>query len=244
MKMLAVKCENLTKKFKDVVALNGCSLEVDEGELFGLLGVNGAGKTTLIKILCGLTDPTGGEAYVLGKSVKTEMADIKTSIAVSPQETSVAGKLTVKENLDFFAAVYYKDKAERQRAVGEVIETFSLGEALSRRAGRLSGGWQRRLSIAVALISRPKILFLDEPTLGLDVLARRELWKVIEKIKGGTTVVLTSHYLEEIEALCDKVAILCSGKQVAEGTVAEIMRVAGQDAFEDAFVKIVTEAKK
>lgn len=241
--MLAVKCENLTKKFKDVTALDKCSLEVEEGGLFGLLGVNGAGKTTLIKILCGLTDLTDGEAFVLGRSVKSDMAEIKSLIAVSPQETSVAPKLTVKENLEFFAAVYYKDKTERQRAVEEVIETFSLGEALSRRAGRLSGGWQRRLSIAVALISHPKVLFLDEPTLGLDVLARRELWQVIRKIKSKTTIILTSHYLEEIEALCDRVAILSSGRLAAEGTVEEILRTSGQKTFEDAFVKIVTEAK-
>ncbi|MDE6690425.1 MAG: ABC transporter ATP-binding protein, partial [Clostridia bacterium] len=203
-----------------------------------------AGKTTLIKILCGLCDPTGGEAFVFGKSIKTEMAEVKNYIAVSPQETSVAVKLTVKENLDFFAAVYYKDKAERQRAVDWVVQTFSLGEVLSRRAGRLSGGWQRRLSIAAALISHPKVLFLDEPTLGLDVLARRELWQVIQKIKGETTIVLTSHYLEEIEALCDRVAVLCGGKLAAEGTVAEIMTATGQSTFEDAFVKIVTEAQK
>lgn len=241
--MLAVKCENLTKKFKDVTALDKCSLEVEEGGLFGLLGVNGAGKTTLIKILCGLTDLTDGEAFVLGRSVKSDMAEIKSLIAVSPQETSVAPKLTVKENLEFFAAVYYKDKTERQRAVEEVIETFSLGEALSRRAGRLSGGWQRRLSIAVALISHPKVLFLDEPTLGLDVLARRELWQVIRKIKSKTTIILTSHYLEEIEALCDRVAILSSGRLAAEGTVEEILQTSGQKTFEDAFVKIVTEAK-
>ncbi|MCM1545905.1 MAG: ABC transporter ATP-binding protein [Clostridiales bacterium] len=241
--MYAVKCENLTKKFKDVTALGGCSLTVKEGALFGLLGVNGAGKTTLIKILCGLTAQTSGEAFVLGKSVKTDMAEIKSVIAVSPQETSVAPKLTVRENLDFFAAVYYKDRAQRREAVDEVIKTFSLEEVLSRRAGKLSGGWQRRLSIAVALISRPKVLFLDEPTLGLDVLARRELWQVIRKIKGKTTIVLTSHYLEEIEALCDRVAVLCAGRLAAEGTVEEILRSTGEASFEDAFVKIVTEAK-
>lgn len=242
--MLAVKCENLTKKYKEATALDGCTLQVEEGMLFGLLGVNGAGKTTLIKILCGLTRPTDGDAEVLGRSVKTQMSEIKSLIAVSPQETSVASKLTVRENLEFFAEIYYKDKAERQSAVEEVIETFSLGEALSRRAGKLSGGWQRRLSIAVALISRPKVLFLDEPTLGLDVLARRELWKVIEKIKSRTTIILTSHYLEEIEALCDRVAILSKGRLAAEGTVGEIISVSGEDTFENAFVKIVTEAQK
>lgn len=242
--MQAVKCENLTKKYKDVTALDGLTLQVEAGSLFGLLGVNGAGKTTLIKILCGLTSMTDGWAEVLGKSVKSEMSEIKSVIAVSPQETSVAPKLTVKENLDFFAAVYFKDKQERQSAVDEVIETFSLGEVLSRRAGRLSGGWQRRLSIAVALISRPKVLFLDEPTLGLDVLARRELWQVIRKIRSKTTIVLTSHYLEEIEALCDRVAVLCKGRLAAEGTVEEILSASGEKTFEDAFVKIVTEAQK
>lgn len=240
--MLAVKCENLTKKFKSVTALNDCTLEVAEGELYGLLGVNGAGKTTLIKILCGLTSPTSGNAFVFGNSVKTQMGEVKNLIGVSPQETSVAAKLTVKENLEFFAAVYYKDKAERKGAVESVIETFALSEVLSRRAGKLSGGWQRRLSIAVALISRPKVLFLDEPTLGLDVLARRELWRVIEKIKGKTTVILTSHYLEEIEALCDRVAILCRGSALMQGTVEEIKSAAGQNSFEDAFVKIIEEA--
>lgn len=240
--MNALKCENLTKKYKSVTALDNCSLEVAEGELFGLLGVNGAGKTTLIKILCGLTSPTSGNAFVFGNSVKTKMGEVKNLIGVSPQETSVAAKLTVKENLEFFAAVYYKDKAERKRAVESVIETFALSEVLSRRAGKLSGGWQRRLSIAVALISRPKVLFLDEPTLGLDVLARRELWRVIEKIKGKTTVILTSHYLEEIEALCDRVAILCRGSALMQGTVDEIKSAAGQSSFEDAFVKIIEEA--
>ncbi|MCM1439106.1 MAG: ABC transporter ATP-binding protein [Roseburia sp.] len=238
--MYAVKCENLTKKYRGVTALDNCSLKVEEGSLFGLLGVNGAGKTTLIKILCGLTTPTCGDAFVLDKSVKCDMSEIKKVIDVSPQETSVAGKLTVKENLEFFAGIYYKNRAERERAVSSVIETFSLGEVLNRRAGKLSGGWQRRLSIAAALVSNPKVLFLDEPTLGLDVLARRELWQVIEKIKGKTTIILTSHYLEEIEALCDRVTVLSRGRVVAEGTVEEIKRAAGESSFEEAFVKIVT----
>ncbi|MDE6557932.1 MAG: ABC transporter ATP-binding protein [Clostridia bacterium] len=240
--MLAVKCEKVTKKFKEVTALNDCSLEVAEGELFGLLGVNGAGKTTLIKILCGLSKLSGGTACVFGNDVNTQMAEIKPLIGISPQETSVAGKLTVKENLEFFAEIYYKDKAERREAVERTVETFSLQEVLSQRAKTLSGGWQRRLSIAAALVSKPKILFLDEPTLGLDVLARRELWQVIRKIKGETTIVLTSHYLEEIEALCDKVAVLVKGRVVATGTVDEIKSGAGESSFEEAFVRIVTEA--
>lgn len=241
--MLAVDTKNLTKKYGTVTALNDCNLLVNEGELYGLLGVNGAGKTTLIKILCGLTAPTEGEASVFGNSVRTGMSEIKRIIGVSPQETSVAPKLTVKENLQFFAEVYYGDKNERKNAVERVISAFSLDEVLTRRAGTLSGGWQRRLSIAVALVSNPKLLFLDEPTLGLDVLARRELWEVISALKGKMTVVLTSHYLEEIEALCDRVAVLNKGRVAAVGTVEELKALSGQKNFEDAFVSIVKEAK-
>lgn len=240
---LAVDIKKLTKKYGEITALNGCDLQVNEGELFGLLGVNGAGKTTLIKTLCGLTPPTDGEAEVFGLDIKKDMPAIKRIIGVSPQETSVAQKLTVKENLQFFAELYYGDKEKRGRAVEKIISEFSLGEVLKRRAGALSGGWQRRLSIAVALISAPKLLFLDEPTLGLDVLARRELWQVIKGIKGNVTVVLTSHYLEEIEALCDRVAVMSKGRVAAVGTVEELKEKSGQATFEDAFVSIATEAK-
>lgn len=242
--MHAVQTVKLCKQFKTVKALDGADLCVEEGELFGLLGVNGAGKTTLIRILSGLIKPTSGEAFVLGKSVLTEMAQIKEIIDVSPQETSVALKLTVKENLEFFATVYCADKNERQERINEVIETFQLEEVLNRQAKTLSGGWQRRLSIAAALISRPKVLFLDEPTLGLDVLARRELWRVIEKLKGKITIVLTSHYLEEIEALCDRVAIMKKGKIIADGTVEEIKGACNCQSFEDAFVQLVQGEEK
>ncbi len=239
--MLALKIEKLTKNYGEVRALGGVDLTVNEGELFGLLGVNGAGKTTLIKVLCGLTEPDGGKAYIFGKDVSSEMGEIKKLVDVSPQETSVAPKLTVAENLNFFAEIYWSEKGERENVVSEVVRAFSLGEVLSRRAKTLSGGWQRRLSIAVALISRPKVLFLDEPTLGLDVLARRELWKIIGGLRGKVTIVLTSHYLEEIEALCDRVAILNKGEVLACGTTGEIKERAKADSFEDAFVNIVTE---
>ena len=241
--MQAVDIRKLTKKYGAITALDDCNLQVNEGELYGLLGVNGAGKTTLIKILCGLTAPSEGEAFVFGNSVRTDMSSIKKIIGVSPQETSVAPKLTVKENLQFFAEVYYGDKNQRQNAVERVISAFSLDEVLARRAGTLSGGWQRRLSIAAALVSNPKLLFLDEPTLGLDVLARRELWEVISALKGKITVVLTSHYLEEIEALCDRVAVLNKGRVAAVGTVEELKASSGQKTFEDAFVSIVKGAK-
>lgn len=235
---LAVDVQNLTKKYGKITALDGVSLQVGAGELFGLLGVNGAGKTTLIKVLCGLTEPTDGEAYVFGKSVRTQMADIKKVVDLSPQETSVAPRLTVAENLNFFATLYYADKQSAVSAVEKVVENFGLNEIMSRRAGTLSGGWQRRLSIAAALVSEPKLLFLDEPTLGLDVIARRELWKAIETLRGKTTVVLTSHYLEEIEALCGKIAIMCAGKVVATGTAESLKEESGEKSFEDAFIKI------
>ena len=242
--MEAVRIENLAKKYGNVTALDAVNLAIDKGELFGLLGVNGAGKTTLIRILTGLTKPTGGEAYVFGKSVRSELAAVKKITGISPQETAVAQNLTVRENLEFFAAVYFPNKAERKARVDAITETFKLGEVLGKRAKTLSGGWQRRLSIAVALVSEPEILFLDEPTLGLDVLARRDLWRVIERLKGKVTVLLTSHYLEEIEALCDRVAIMTKGKTVAIGTTEEIKTATGESSFEDAFVKIAMEEEQ
>lgn len=226
----------LCKQYRDVRALDGVSLTVHRGELFGLLGVNGAGKTTLIKILSGLVSKTAGEATVEGLSVPRDMEKIREIIAVSPQETAIAPNLTVMENLRFFAAVYGKtDEGQLQ----EIIRMFHLEEVLNRRAKTLSGGWGRRLSIALALVSEPRVLFLDEPTLGLDVLARRELWEIIRTLRGQITIVLTSHYLEEIEALCDRVAILASGHLLASGTVAEIKAETGRESFEDAFVAVV-----
>ncbi|MGN0808023.1 MAG: ABC transporter ATP-binding protein [Candidatus Coproplasma sp.] len=242
--MQVVLCNSIGKNYGDICALKGVDLSVDEGELFGLLGVNGAGKTTLIKILCGLTKPTQGEAFVYGKSVLSELSQVKSLVDISPQETSVALNLTVKENLQFFASLYYKDKQEQANAVQKTVETFSLEEVLKRRAKTLSGGWQRRLSIACALVSSPKVLFLDEPTLGLDVLARRELWNVIRRIKSQTTIVLTSHYLEEIEALCDRVAVMVKGKIIALGTCEEIKALSGKDNFEDAFIELVTREEE
>lgn len=237
-----IEIESLSKNFKEVKAVDGVSFGIRGGELFGLLGVNGAGKTTLIRILCGLLKPSSGNALVLGKSVNSEIAEIKRYIAVSPQETSVAPNLTVEENLCFFASVYgFEGKRAKERA-GEIIEKMGLSEVAKKRAKTLSGGWQRRLSIALALISDPKIIFLDEPTLGLDVLARRELWRIIEGLKGKCTVVLTSHYLEEIEHLCDRVAILAKGKLLTVGTKEQIIKEAEETTFEDAFVKIVEGA--
>lgn len=235
--MTAIQAEKIVKCYKEVRALDGVSLNVEEGELFGLLGVNGAGKTTLIKILTGLVTPDSGGATLCGLPLGEE--GIKKIVDVSPQETAVAPNLTVKENLLFFANVYGRKGKEAEERVGEIVEQFGLEEVLSRRAGKLSGGWQRRLSIAMGLISSPKILFLDEPTLGLDVLARRELWRCIKQLKGSVTIVLTSHYLEEIEALCDRVAVMSKGKIRAIGAPEELKKSTGKESFEDAFIEIV-----
>jgi ABC-2 type transport system ATP-binding protein len=234
-----IEIKNLSKSYKNNLAVNDVSLTIKDGELFGLLGVNGAGKTTIIKILSGLINNSSGEVFIDGLSIDKDMNKIKEFIDVSPQETAIAPNLSVKENLEFFARVRDNNSSN---IINEVINTFKLDEVINQRAKTLSGGWQRRLSIAIALISSPKILFLDEPTLGLDVLARRELWKIILSLKGKITIVLTSHYLEEIEALCDRVAILAKGKMLTVGTCEEIKEKTQCTNFEDAFIKVVEEA--
>lgn len=233
--MYEVITKKINKYYGQIHALKDVSLEIEENSLFGLLGVNGAGKTTLIKILTCLIEPSDGKATVHGYSVTDEPYEVKKIADVSPQETAVAPNLTVKENLDFFAALYGTDDKEY---IASIIDGFSLGEVLSQRAKTLSGGWKRRVSIAIGMISKPKVLFLDEPTLGLDVLARRELWKIIRSLKGKVTIILTTHYLEEAEALCDKVAIMAKGEVLAAGTPEELKISAGTENFEDAFVKI------
>ena len=237
--MNIITIENVCKNYKTKKALDNVSLTIKEGELFGLLGVNGAGKTTLIKILCGLTNKTSGTIMINNFSLDKEIDKIKEIIDISPQETSVANNLTVKENLEFFANIYNNNNAS---TINEIIDIFNLNEVINQRAKTLSGGYKRRLSIAIALISKPKILFLDEPTLGLDVFARRELWNIIRKLQKDITIILTSHYLEEIENLCDRVAILSNGKLLKTGTIEELKRITNTQNFEDAFIKLV-EAK-
>lgn len=232
--MIAVKIENIKKSYKDTKALKGVSAEIKSGELYGLLGLNGAGKTTLISVIAGLIKADEGDITVDGKSVKTDSDEVKRIIAVSPQETAVAPNLTVKENLEFFAELYGKPK---DRAI-IAMQEFGLTEVANKRAKTLSGGYARRLSIAAAVITEPKLLILDEPTLGLDVIARRELWKLINARKGKTTIILTTHYLEEVEALCDRICALKEGEKIFEGTVDEMKTMTGEENFEDAFVKI------
>lgn len=233
-----IEIKNLTKKFKDKIAVNNISLTINEGELFALLGTNGAGKTTTIKMMSTLILPTSGEIKVEGYDIRKDNMKIKEIINVSPQETAIAPNLSVKENLEFMAGVYkIKNKDEK---INELIEIFKLQEVLKQKAKTLSGGWQRKLSIAISLINNPKILFLDEPTLGLDVIARRELWSVIEKLKGKITIILTTHYMEEAECLSDRVGIMNKGKLIEVGTPKELIKKAETSNFEEAFVKIAT----
>ncbi len=239
--MNAIETKSLSKRYGDVVALDALSLDVREGEMIALLGVNGAGKTTAIKLLSCLTDPDGGDALVHGHSILTDAQAVKCVINVSPQQTAVARKLTVRENLRFIAEINGACSDAAKAAAQKSMEELGLCEVADRRADTLSGGWQRRLSIAMALISNPKVLFLDEPTLGLDVIARHQLWEHIATLKGRMTVVLTTHYLEEAEALCDRIAILSKGRLVALGTAAQLMEQTGADSFEKAFVTLCTK---
>ena len=237
--MIAIKIDGLTKKYKEVVAVDNLQLEIRQGELFSLLGVNGAGKTTTIKMLSCLTAPTSGDAFLIGNSVCKQPAAVKSLIAVSPQETAVAPALSAYENLAFICGVHGFSKEKQREKIEELTKLLNLESILKRRAGKLSGGWKRRLSIAMALISEPQILFLDEPTLGLDVIARSDLWDIIRALKGKITVILTTHYLEEAEALSDRIAIMKDGKLLVCDTAEQIKKMAGVENFEQAFVRIV-----
>lgn len=242
--MEAIKTIGLTKKYKELIAVDNLDLIVEQGELFSLLGVNGAGKTTTIKMLSCLTKPTSGDAFLNGSSIVSNTAGVKQIISVSPQETAVAPNLNVRENLELMCGVHGFSKDKQKQKVAELSEQFELTGVLNKRAGKLSGGWQRRLSIAMALISEPKILFLDEPTLGLDVLARSDLWDAIRSLKGKITMILTTHYMEEAESLSDRIGIMKDGRLLALGTAAELKEKAGKDKFEDAFVAIVKGVAK
>lgn len=236
--MEAIITKQLTKKYKEKTAVKAIDLTIHSGELYSLLGVNGAGKSTTIKMLSCLVPPTSGDAQLLGNSIVKNSQAVKSIINVSPQETAVAQKLTVRENLELIAGIYGNNRKQSKQKAQDMIEQFDMQEIAKDRAQTLSGGWQRRLSIAMALISEPKILFLDEPTLGLDVLARRELWHHIGKLKGKITIILTTHYLEEAEALSDRIGIMAKGELKAEGTVGELKAIAKSDNFENAFVTI------
>ena len=239
--MQEIKTTQLVKQYKNLTAVDKLVLEIQQGELFSLLGVNGAGKTTAIKMLSCLTKPTSGDAIVGGYSITKEPEQVKRLIGVSPQETAVAPNLSVKENLELICGIHGFSKEKTKAKIQELSEQFSLDSVLPRKAGKLSGGWQRRVNIAMALISEPRILFLDEPTLGLDVLAKHDLWEVIRSLKGKITIILTTHYMEEAEALSDRIGIMKNGRLLAVGTVEELKAKANSNDFETAFVSIVKE---
>ena len=236
--MNAVETVGLTKRYGDVAAVDGLDLAIGRGELFSLLGVNGAGKTTAVKMLCGILRPTCGDAFLLGDSIRTRPQAVRAKINISPQETAVARNLTARENLEMVAGIYGATREQARRKAGELLTQFGLTEAENRRAKTLSGGMQRRLSIAMALITSPQILFLDEPTLGVDVLARRELWSAIRRLKGSVTILLTTHYMEEAAALSDRVGIMAAGRLRAVGPPAELMERTGTATLEDAVVDL------
>ncbi len=242
--MDAIKTINLTKKYKDVTAVDHLNLQIRQGELFSLLGVNGAGKTTTIKMLSCLTKPDSGDAFVGGYSIVRDAQHVKAVIGVSPQETAVAPNLSVQENLALMCGLHGFSKEKQAEKIRALTEQFDLQGILTKKAGKLSGGWQRRVSLAMALISEPSILFLDEPTLGLDVLARSELWDIIRALKGRVTIILTTHYMEEAEALSDRIGIMKDGRLLVTGTAQELMVQASADRFEQAFITIVKEAKR
>ena len=242
--MDAIRIEGLTKKYKDIVAVDNLNLSVHKGELFSLLGVNGAGKTTTIKMLSCLTQPTSGDAFLNGKSISKDTAAVKSLIAVSPQETAIAPGLSVQENLELMCGVHGFTKEKQNAKISELTDLLGLESVSKKKAGKLSGGWQRRLSIAMALISEPEILFLDEPTLGLDVLARSDLWDLIRSLKGEVTIILTTHYMEEAEALSDRIAIMKDGKLLICDTADKIKEAADTDNFEQAFIRIVKGVAK
>ena len=240
--MTAIKTQGLTKRYADITAVDSLDLQIHRGELFSLLGINGAGKTTTVKMLSCLSKPTDGEAFVGGHSITREEWAVKHLIGVAPQETAVAPNLSVLENLELMCGIHGLTKAQTQEKISALSRQFHFEDILQKRAGKLSGGWQRRVSIAMALINDPEILFLDEPTLGLDVIARSELWDMIRGLKGKVTVILTTHYMEEAEALSDRIGIMKNGKLLTVGTARELMEQTGTDRFENAFISIVKEA--
>ncbi len=218
----AIDARGLAKSFGEVQAVDGVDLLVQRGELFSLLGPNGAGKTTTIKMLCGLLEPTGGSARIFGHDLAHDPLSVKSLIAISPQETAVSGHLNAWENLALMAGLHGVDRATTRRRSGELLELMGLTQRAKDKVRKYSGGMQRRLSIAMALVSDPDLLFLDEPTLGLDPQARRAMWEHIDSLKNEVTIVLTTHYLEEADALADRIAIIDEGRVIARGTSGDL----------------------
>lgn len=241
---MVIEIKELTKKFNGELAVDHLSLTIEQGEFFALLGENGAGKTTTIKMLSCLLAPTSGDALMLGDSIVENSLAVKKKMNLSPQETAIARNLSVKENLEFIAKIYGSSKQETKRKTEELIRKFGLEDYAGKKAKNLSGGWQRRLSIAMAMISEPEIIFLDEPTVGLDVRARIDLWEILLKLKGDITIILTTHYLEEVEALADRIGIMQGGRLRALGTLGDLQERTGLKKLQDIFIKLTEEEER
>lgn len=241
--MNSIVTKDLTKKYKNFTAVDNLNLEIKKGELFGLLGVNGAGKTTTIKILTGLTQPFSGKGFINGHDIIKERNIIKSIIGVCPQETAIANNLTAKENLELMCGVHEFSKEKIQDKTNSLLKDFRLEDIKNKKSQHLSGGYKRRLSIAMALIGEPQVLFLDEPSLGLDVISRSELWEIIKSLKKKLTIILTTHYMEEAEYLADRVGIMKDGKMIVTGSVDEIKNISGKNTFIDAFISLTKEEK-
>jgi ABC-2 type transport system ATP-binding protein len=234
----AVVTRALTKSFGQLVAVNKVDMTVRRGEIFGLLGPNGSGKTTTIRMLCGLLAPTSGEARVVGFDVATESEQIRASIGYMSQRFGLYDDLTVVENLRFYASVYGLRGAEREARIKEQLRAFSITERAKQHAGTLSGGWKQRLALACATSHKPHLLFLDEPTAGVDPAARRHFWQIIRNLASdGTTVFVTTHYMDEA-GRCERLAFMSRGHLLAIGTQAEIIAHFGQETIEDVFVEL------
>ena len=230
-----IKIQNLCKRFGNFTAVDNLSLHIKKGEVFALLGLNGAGKSTTIGILCGLIEKTSGTILIDNKNHETHLDEIKNIVNLSPQETAIAPNLTVFENLELIATLYGEKNKEN---ILSTIKQFSLEEKTNIMAKKLSGGQKRRLSLAMAIITKPKILILDEPTLGLDIKARKKLWEIIKDLAKTTTIILTTHYLEEAENLANRIGIMAKGRLIGVGTRAELIAHTKTQSFEEAFLKL------
>jgi ABC-2 type transport system ATP-binding protein len=237
----ALHIENLVKRYATgVEALRAVSLDIEPGEFFGLLGPNGAGKSTLIHCTTGLAQPTSGSIRVFGHDATGDYAKAREAIGLAPQELNLDWFLTVVETLDYHAGYFGMPGRERRERAKELLETFSLTEKRDERTRTLSGGMKRRLILARAMMHRPRLLILDEPTAGVDVELRLELWHYVQRInQEGTTILLTTHYLEEAEQLCDRIAFINEGEIVAEGTSGELAGRFGVANLEDAYLELV-----
>lgn len=233
---MSILINNLTKFYKKNKVLNGLYLKTPDNGIFALLGLNGAGKTTTINIICSAINKTGGEVIINGKSINKRNIDAKRQIGLSPQENSIDEKMTVYENLDFFGSLY--KISNKKEKILHIIKRFGLENKTKAKAKNLSGGQKRKLSLAMALITEPKILILDEPTLGLDVISRKELWSLINLYKKDVLIIFTTHYIEEAEKYADDIAIISNGKIVAHGNKNAIIKKAHVKNFTDAFIKL------